>query len=107
MEGWIEGETQGVVQVSLGLRYLLADHRGNQSLDTDTESRVSKRRGTGSSLFGFCVQQRACYLSKAGWWVGLFSMVITLGNQPLSQLLCFPTLALTQRPFSVCVCLEG
>lgn len=63
-------ETEGVAQVSLGSRYLLAEHGGNQSLDTDTESRASKRRGTGSSLFGPSVQQRVCYLSEAGLWMG-------------------------------------
>lgn len=59
----------GVVQVIFGLEIPVGR---NQSSDTETESRVSKRRGTGSSLFGSCVQQRACYLSKAGRWVGSF-----------------------------------
>lgn len=41
-----------------------------------------------------------------GRW-GLFSTVISGGNQPLSQPLCFPTLAPAQGPFfSVCVCLR-
>lgn len=48
----------------------IAVGRTNQSTDTDTESRVIKMRGTGSSLFGSFLQQRARYLSKAGWWAG-------------------------------------
>lgn len=41
MEGWKEGQTEGVVQVSLGLRCLLADHRGNRYREVEERDRVA------------------------------------------------------------------
>ncbi|MED6284780.1 hypothetical protein CHARACLAT_022462 [Characodon lateralis] len=92
MEGWKEGQTQGVAQVSLGLRCLLADHGGNRYREVEGRDRVA---------FVSLLHPTTGLLSEKNGVVGwvLFSSVITVGNDVLSQPLCFPVLASTQGLF--------
>ncbi|MEQ2163378.1 hypothetical protein AMECASPLE_036652 [Ameca splendens] len=98
MEGWKEGQTQGVAQVSLGLRCLLADHGGNRYREVEERDRVA---------FVSLLHPTTGLLSEKNGvvcWV-LFSSVITVGNDVLSQPLCFQCWPQLKDCFSGFLCI--